>query len=263
MEKLVCVECKGKLVLQNNILCPLCGALPQKIDLFDSMEEMLQFCLKINRKIISLRGYFDTLNLPDHDARSQFLAISSTMIMWLIIQLEIYYKHGKTTKSFIPQRIIKDNPNLSISQITGVMANFDNMNRKSFFVAFMFHVEVFLKSVNRILPKVGKDKGYVELMTFILKELEIANKNEEKHNIMKYSAFVRNSLHNNGIHTEDNEDGKIYGIHFFFNKGEKVNHGGWRHIYFFCDAILNVIELILKHKLVEKNFMKSVMTPQI
>ena len=261
MDKTICIKCNGYIDLQNDIICPTCGALSKQIDIFESMKDTANSCAKLNNKINLLKSYLKTLNLPFDDERNQMLYNLSMMMGWLIIQLDIYQKNAKTTKSSICQKIIQDNPKITMPAINELIQNFDVLHRRSFFTEFMFHVEVFLKSVNRILPKVTQDKGYYNLMTFILKELGIANKNEEKHYIMKFSSFIRNSLHNNGIHTEEDDDGKVSGIHFFYNKGETIETASWYHIVFFCDGILDIFELILKHKLVGKKYMKSMSAP--
>ena len=252
MKRQPCVNCKRKIDPEKDFLCPYCGRLHIIIDMIDAIGEMANLSVKLNNKINSLRKFFDTLNLPYDDARNQFLGSISMMTGWLIIQLVMYRDYARTTKSPIALKIVESNPNMTIPQLGEMIKNFDLMNRRSYLTSFMFQMEVFLKRINEILPKISTDYGYKKLVKHLLKELGTITKDNEKFRILYFPAVVRNSLHTNGIHTEKDIKGTIDGMPFSFKNQKHVGHASWRHVYFFCDHMLEILEEILKHKKVGK-----------
>jgi len=89
-------------------------------------------------------------------------------------------------------------------------------------------------------------------MSFVLRELDIAQEGQEKHRIMLFPIIVRNSLHANGILTRDESGGKIANINFSFKKGV-LAIGNWRVIYFFFDKIIDVIKEIFEKDEIKEN----------
>jgi len=262
MKKQPCVKCGKKIDPQNDFLCPYCGRLPIDMDMFGAMKEMIDLSGKLNNKINSLRDYFDTLNLSYDDERNQFLGSISQIIGWLNIQMGLYYEYGRKTTLPIPQKILRENPNISMAHLTEILKNFDHMNRRSFLTNYLFQVEVLLNRINGILPNVTSDLEYKNLTKHVLKELGMAKMDNEDFRILYFPALVRNSLHMNGRHTKNNVNGKICGIQFTFKKNKPVEHAGWRHVYFFCEKIPDVIEKILKHPLVEGKYIPTFDPPK-
>lgn len=250
MKKQSCVKCNEKIDLKKDFLCPFCGKLPISLDLFAGIAEMADLTVKLNHKTNLLVQFFKTLNLPHTDERNQLLGIINQLLAWLNLQLVIYRDYGSTTNSPIAQKLVGTNQNMTMPQLTELMKNFDHMNRRSFLTALIFQVEVFLKRINKILPNTTTKYGYKNLVRHVLKELKLIVNDDEKFRIMYFPAIVRNSLYTNGIHTEKDLSGKISGISFSFKKGNIVEHAGWRHVYFFCDKMLDVIKDILKHPLI-------------
>ena len=142
------------------------------------------------------------------------------------------------------------------------MKNLDQMNRRSFLTAYMFQVEVLLKRINEILPNVYYEQSYKKLVQGILKELKLSTNYTEKFNIMYYPTIVKNSLHMNGMHSGKNFSGKIDGIKFSFKNKERIEYGEWRHVYFFCDKMLEVIGDILQHPFVGNKYIETLQPRQ-
>jgi len=226
---------------------------------------MQGYSMKLNDKVNKLRTFFGTLNLDHNDERNQFLGSQSTILLWLNIQLDLYYQLARQTTSTIPQKILKDNPDLASSdletqkiRIGEFLNNVDRLHRRTFLTLFMANLELLLERINEILPHPKeKDEGYKRLVKHVLKELEMSKIDNETYRILYFPYAVRNSLHANGTHMDENDNGKIDGIHFWFKKGELVNHSSWRCLYFFCDKILDVVKLIFEHKLVGKKYIQT------
>lgn len=261
-KKQPCIACGKKIDPAKDFLCHRCGRSPITIDMFDAMDEMAKLTVKLNDKINLLRQFFETLNLPHDDVRNQFLGSISVISSWLIIQLIIYRDYARSTNSPIGKKIRESNPNMTLAQLTEIVKNFDLMNRRSYLTSFMFQVEVFLERINGVLPNITSDQGYKKLVKHILKELGMTQVDNEKYRVLYFPALVRNSLHMNGIHMDTDDNGKIQKIQFSFKNKQLVKHAGWRHIYFFCDKILDVIQEILKNKLVGNTYIQSFHPPK-
>jgi len=126
---------------------------------------------------------------------------------------------------------------------------FDLLNRRNFLTNFLFQVEVFMKSINTILENTYKKKGYVELVRHVLKELNMLDEN--RLNILKIPALVRNTMHVNGPHTDNDDNGKIDDILFVFKKSETPKYAHWINLYFFADKILDVMNELLLNEFLE------------
>lgn len=257
-KKQPCVTCGKKIEPVTDFICHYCGRLPITMDLFDAMDEMAKLTVKLNDKINRLRQFFDTLNLPHDDERNQFLGSISMLSGWLNIQLIIYRDYARGTNSPIGRKIRESNQNMALTQFTEIIRNFDLVNRRSYLTSFMFQVEVFLERINGILPNVATEQGYKKLVKHVLKELGMTQKDNEKYRILYFPALVRNSLHMNGTHMGDDDNGKIQNIPFSFKNKQLVGHAGWRHMYFFCEHILDVIEEILKNKQIGNIYIQSI-----
>lgn len=252
MKKQICMNCKKKINQKNLLLCNNCGGIPVPIDMFDSMKEMKKNSVNLNKKIHQLREYVRSLKLHNDDERLNMLQNLSYLFGWLNWQLDFYLNCAKEMDDAIPKKIKNENPEMTDSQMKGIIENFDIINRRTFFVDFMFRIEYFMKRINGLLVNPSKQKRYGELIVHILKELKISKARDEHFRALVFPSYVRNSLHMNGIHTDNDENGTIKGVFFKLKKGDEVTYTSWRHLYFFCDNILNELKIILSSELIKQ-----------
>ena len=255
-----CIECSKRINIHADLICPKCGKLPTVIGIFDSMEEMIQDTIQINKKTNELIEIFKKLKLPDDDIRNEFLANMNMLTTWVNLQLTLYRDYGKTTTGSICKKLSAQGGGLTADQLSKKIKNLDILNRRSYQTALMFEVEAFLKKISEILPE-GELQGYEQLVKHILRELGILTNDSEEFRKLYYPAIVRNSLHNNGFHEGKKYEGKIKGIPFLFEDGQQTKHAGWRHVYFFCIGILEVVELIFLHQTIQKIYVKGINLP--
>jgi hypothetical protein len=86
-------------------------------------------------------------------------------------------------------------------------------------------------------------RQYGQKMSILLKELSSdSDRNVKTLNILQ---FIRNSLHNNGIHNLAPMTITIDDCSFSFETGVKVSCAGWRHIVLAIEAVLCIVEKIL------------------
>ena len=242
--RIKCKECGKKLDSSLKLICPSCGRLPVEQDLWKTIEQLLPLLIDLNNKINKLKRFLKNNKIPLDDQRTRTVVSLGYITMWTIIQLKIFVPNFKTKISPIPVYMQSLNK-MSEKDMIDFIFNFDLMNRISFFTMFLFQTDVFLRSINSTLRNKSTGKGYKTLVKHVLKELKIPNQNNKKYHILYIPAIVRNCLHTDGIHTEEDDNGKIEGILFKFKKGCAPGYGSWLHEYFFCDKILDVIEEIL------------------
>jgi hypothetical protein len=220
------------------------------------MEEMIQYTIEINKKTNELIEVFKKLKLPDDDIRHEFLANMNMLTTWLNLQLTLYRDYGKTINGSICKKLSAQGGGLNAEQLSKKIKLLDILNRRSYQTALMFEVEVFLRKISEILPE-GQSQGYEQLVKHVLRELGILTNNSEEFRKLYYPAIVRNSLHNNGFHEGKNYEGKIKGIQFLFKDNQQTAHAGWRHVYFFCIGILEVVKLIIGHQTIHQIYIKG------
>ena len=177
---------------------------------------------------------------------------------WVNLQLTLYRDYGKSINSHIRRKLNdQSNGRLSANQISVKIQKLDILNRRSYLTALMFEVEVFLKKISETLPE-GELQGYEQLVKHVLRELGILTNDSEEFRKLYYPAIIRNSLHNNGFHEGKKYEGKIKGIPFLFEDKQQTKHAGWRHVYFFCIGILEMMELIIQHQTIHQTYIQGV-----
>ncbi len=238
--------------IKNAVLCPYCGAQPEPIDALTLIKEMLEHTPKLFHKIDSLLDFYKKQKILTDDDKMQSILSFIMLVQSVHTQLGLYIQHGRELEKIQSEKPLEEH-----QSVISTFHHMDSLAKKNFLIEFLFQTQGFLKSVNKILPKTFDDSKYESLMKNILKELKISEKNEEGYRIMKFPANIRNCLHNKGMFTDDNEGGKIDGINFSFKKGENVEYLSWRHMYFFIDHMLDIIEQISKHDLVKEKYVKS------
>jgi hypothetical protein len=252
MTEVNCIECKNKIKQENQILCRNCGGIPENIDFFKLVEEMKQNSASLNKKIIKLKQLVRSFNYDRWDERLNLLQDLSHLFGWLHWHLSFYLANTKDTNGPIAKATKKDNPKMQDADIQKIIANFDIINRRVFFVEFMFRIEHLMRRINGILAHPTPKKKYNEIVLHILRNLNISQDKDEHYRTFVFPSFVRNSLHLNGIHTDNEENGIIQGVFFKFFKDKEIIFTSWRHLYFFCNCILDELPLILESKLINK-----------
>ena len=122
------------------------------------------------------------------------------------------------------------------------ISQYDTINRTSYCTKAMFDVEHFLKSVSKLLG-MNTEVGYREMTRKLKSSLNLA---DDQFDILNVVARVRNSLHNNGYHTEEDFEILIRGKSYKFEKDKQVKFLGWDNLYIMFDELLDVIEFILE-----------------
>ena len=122
------------------------------------------------------------------------------------------------------------------------ISQYDTINRTSYCTKAMFDVEHFLKVVSKLLG-MNTEVGYREMTRKLKNSLNLT---DDQFDILNVVARVRNSLHNNGYHTEEDFEIVIRGKSYKFEKDKQVKFLGWDNLYIMFDELLDVIDFILE-----------------
>jgi hypothetical protein len=147
------------------------------------------------------------------DARAEFFVGYYILNLWLLIQFDSFLEVFAPRSNRVSRHV-----QLTPQNTTQFMAQYDTINRASYCTNAMFNVENFLNSLTERLGK-KKDGGYRTVTRTIKDSLKLI---DEQFKILNVPAVVRNSLHNNGYHTEKDFEVVIRGKLYKFETGKQV-----------------------------------------
>jgi hypothetical protein len=123
------------------------------------------------------------------------------------------------------------------------MIMFDHL-RLGFITLTHFKIDNLFHNILKYLNALPGKTGYWKLTDEILGQCSILKTGTEK-NILTAFAYLRNSLHNNGIHRNDDLELEIDQIKFKFIKDSPVECASWEHIVVLLKANVDVLEKVL------------------
>ncbi len=128
------------------------------------------------------------------------------------------------------------------------MIMFDYL-RLSFMPLIHFKIDNLFYNILRHLNALPKGTNYWNRTDAILSQCSFSKKGVEK-DILTAFAYLRNSLHNNGIHRKgDDLKLKIDQMEFNFIKGSRVECASWEHIVVLLKANVDILKKIIQsHK---------------
>lgn len=128
------------------------------------------------------------------------------------------------------------------------MIMFDYL-RLSFMTLIHFKIDNLFYNILRHLNALPKGTNYWNRTDAILSQCSFSKKGVEK-DILTAFAYLRNSLHNNGIHRKgDDLKLKIDQMEFNFIKGSRVECASWEHIVVLLKANVDILKKIIQsHK---------------
>jgi len=133
--------------------------------------------------------------------------------------------------------------NLSIEDTEICMMN---TLRLGFMTLIHFKIDNLFYNILRHLNALPKRTGYWNLTDEILSQCSFSKKGVEKDTLTAF-AYLRNSLHNNGIHRKGNNlKLKIDQMEFNFIEGSRVECASWEHIVVLLKANVDILKKIIQ-----------------
>jgi len=214
--------------------------------------EILPRFRRIIEKIESIKG--DIVEQSKIDYKSQdarMVALDSIQMeisqvgMWIIAFNSLANKCMKSPVEIDETDFLKSvGSNLSIKDTEIYM-----MKTLRLCLITLVHFKIdnlFQNILKKLDAKLGKI-GYWNLCGVILKEASLSENGKEKE-ILTVLAYIRNSLHNNGIHRNNSLKLRLNDFAFDFIKDKKVKCASWDHIIIALDKNIDVLGNILLSK---------------
>jgi hypothetical protein len=190
-------------------------------------------------KTLTLMEKYNTTYGID-DGRTVFFANFLQLNLWLLIQFDNFRNVVFTPTSTSVSEYISLRTEENAKQFK---LQYDRINRASYCTVAIFDVENFLRDIVKQLGTNTDDVTYRGLIGKLQRQLNLT---VDQTRILRAPSDVRNSLHNNGFHTENNFEVVIRGKTYKFVKNDKVSFTGWDNLYIMFDALVDVIEFILQ-----------------
>ena len=89
-----------------------------------------------------------------------------------------------------------------------------------------------------------KKRGFWQVSNAVLERASIPQNGYEK-NVLNALAYIRNSMHGNGIHNGDDLHVKLCELDFDFKRGQPVRCASWEHILAVVSCAIDVLKEIL------------------
>lgn len=234
-----CEQCGAK-IKAKSLICNKCGDIPENLGEWDIIDDVVPYLLRIYKNNFS--KYHKMFRPVDnkHFMLTQICNIPLWSSLNLMMFKENFNKFGSPLAIFLKEKKIMNDDTMP-----RFIANQDLYHRSACLTNFLFYAETFFKSVNDVLKKPFESKGYANLTKHVLKELNLHDVKLENYNALYIPAIVRNSMHAEGMHVDNDYNGKINKILFKFKKGRPVEYGSWKHVCFFLEHYFEVIDKIL------------------
>lgn len=242
-----CFACKKESDPEKNIFCPHCSG-KLKIDKYVSMEQDYNNFSRLGERLDDNKnGKKQNIRLE----KSVIWASLGSITWWITIQIFLYgnYITTKPGRTSILNEIFQSKSNDQSGfqkRMTEIAENFRLIPQNTFYTQFLFQVESFLRSIDEQIPnkKQNRIMDFNEMQKRVLKHVDISDY-EKKIDIIKTMSLIRNCLHNDGYYSgKDNEHTKIGKYHFDFIIDERTPYRSWKHLHFFAEKIIDVLEEI-------------------
>ncbi len=165
----------------------------------------------------------------------------SAVVMWISA-------NNSLANNFTKDEIFdKDNFLISVGSGTDIKQTEEimfNHLKFGFMTLTHFKIDNLFQNILKHLNTLLNNKGYYNLTDEILKQCSLQKKGTEK-DILTAFANLRNSLHCNGIHKNDNLSITIDGTKFDFIKRKRVECASWEDIILLFSSNVDILGKIL------------------
>lgn len=186
------------------------------------------------------------MKIPVTDKRHGALQSLMKICMWKLMDIRGFKNYGIEHTS-----ILMTTFNLSSSDALQFAKSIDILLRGSFLTLFMFQTENLLRMIRDNLSATGTSNKYYNICKDVL-QVTHPNDMQQKHDILQISAYVRNCLHNSGMHTNQSKSFLIRNITYYFVQNQMFSQAAWSNIVIFIEELLDVLEEILTNSNVQE-----------
>jgi len=202
-------------------------------------QDFQQLCSKTRNLNLKVK-------IPVTDKRHGALQSLMKICMWKLMDIRNFINYGIEHTS-----ILMTTFNLSRHDALQFANSVDILLRASFLSLFMFQTENLLRMIRDNLSVKGTSNKYYNICEDVLKVTHPKDW-KQKHNILQISAYLRNCLHNSGMHTNPSKSFTIRNVKYDFVQNQMFSHATWSDIVIFIEELVDVLEEVLIHSKVKK-----------
>lgn len=225
-------------------LCPSCGGY-EKVSLFSEVPTYRVFLQNLVNKTGTLINKLDKKGISNTDVRRTKLGAFNIISLATVYDIADYDNDIRYVDSRIPTTIKKSNPNVDDNFIQKIVENIDIRNRQSYLVISLFQFENLFTELAKKRGFTGQEK-YSKVVTHVINNLPLENKIEKLDGLL-LPSYVRNTLHSQGVYKRrPKKEFTVKNILFKFEEGKSHDYTSWRHLIFYFDNIIDIVEAILE-----------------
>jgi len=183
----------------------------------------------------------DNLNLDEGDVRIQGM-IHVRQLCNTLAAIPIKLQQNAENPNSIPA--VLSLLGLSNSDdLSSVLQDFNANAKAGFITTVQFALENCIVCIIEAIPRVDPQNGFGQNARVIIELGEIPQA-EQKLDLMMLPAWIRNTLHANGIHNRSNRTIEVDGESYIFERGQRISCGTWSHLFHAIFHSLAVVEEI-------------------
>jgi len=177
------------------------------------------------------------------DLRTFFTDSFLWTVTWTMSQLNTSKRvlSGETINDIPPSILTEDQKN----GLGRVLQFYDLCSRTAFITLLMFQVELLLKGITGKLKLKVEKKTYSNIVNVLIRKLSTSD-HDQKIKYLMSTAHLRNALHNNGYHLNNDFKVEVDGKTFDFIKGKEIDFAGWQNIFILINKTIDTLEEILE-----------------
>lgn len=217
---------------------------------FDHISEIMPYFQRLIEKLEVIKEQvIKNSNLRDHDQDARLIELDAMQMDIQQVRMWMNAFFSLASKCSTPHNQFDQNEFLHLLGSNLALKQTENYMFKTLRLGFVtlqhFKLDSLFYSVLCELNVMKKSS----IKSYSYKVKEILNNsigmNEAKKDCLLAFAYIRNSLHTNGIHRNRSIDINIDNIQFSFEKGKKLECAGWKHVVILLEKNIDILEEIL------------------
>lgn len=180
----------------------------------------------------------DSLNHPDQDARSVALHNSSHLTGAAAMALNVLDVGTRT-----PEEDVRALLGVATGSVQVAADDLEKFMRVGLVTLTQFQIENLMANMVRALGSSPR-RQYAALVDQVLTDL-YGHDTERARTSLLVPAWIRNTLHNNGIHNGPDARVQVHGHRFRFRSRRRFSQAGWGEVIHALRAELRTVERLL------------------
>ena len=239
MSLVICKQCGRNLDPIQSLTCPFCHKYWKNIPNFDQITIKDSFGISAEKLFFqfeTLKKFLLDKNYPKKDERQLAFNSFLRLTLWASAKIKILFP----AFNHLPSELMNTIHTTKSQDVKNMLMSYEMFDRASILSTFMFQVEVLLKSILKEISVTDLPRGYRNAANSIINTVSDISEPDYKRSLLIVPAYMRNSLHNSGIHKDVYLKTSISNYKFEFVKGQKIN-ARWDYVITAVNGLIDVL----------------------